>query len=231
MNSHAQRRRDPLAAAAELYSAGSVVSFYTLERDLAPFPKPGDHLTSGAEPNLQRLQLLDESDVKIAPEPFRSRTSVMPETRQHTAQFLRVGNECLAPLPGFKLGQAKPPGIKQRAVLDMQWQFKEISGAQGTECLGRSATVSGRLVIPRRGVVGVTRFLQDLVSIAVAQQPMHPNTHFRSSGHGRDSFQFFASLVRAVPGVDSMNSNFTTCGKQPGCPVGDVGDLGYLLLS
>src|SRR6185312_14667830 len=75
--------------------------------------EPFDNLSGCPEPGIERLQFVDQSHIKVSPEPFGSVTSVVPKDRQHAAICPRPTDKDITHLPCFVLRQIKPLGIKE----------------------------------------------------------------------------------------------------------------------
>ncbi len=77
---------------AEGNSSGAIHSLTPIETNLTPFPRPTDRLRSRREPYVKGSQRLNEPDIKVAPKPLRSMTSVVPENREHTSKLSGMVN-------------------------------------------------------------------------------------------------------------------------------------------
>ena len=151
----------------------------------------------------------DEPDVEIAPEPFRSGASVVPENCEHAPERPGMSDQCIATLPRLAMGQVESVTVEQSPILNMQRKLEKLPRSRWSKNLSGSGPVADRLVISDCRVVRETSVLEYAKRILIEQQPMHPNADVGIPADLGDSSQLVAPLVRAVPGVDAVYSELT----------------------
>src|SRR4029450_12369423 len=111
--------------------------------------EPRDRLRGGREPGVSAPQLVDQVEIKVAPEALGGDAPVVPVDRQRAAALLSLVHKWEHHVPRLIRREIEVGGVEEGRVHYMEGQLEQLARGDGFEGLQSTWAKSHDLVVDR----------------------------------------------------------------------------------